>query len=512
MRPLRTVLPACGLGACLLVPAPAGAGQDGADSAPSDVIRTELTLNLRPVAVSFEPGLGAGDPAHRELLAGSGSASGAPVRVGEIEVMPRLRIGTLDGTAPGGSESPNSATATYALWLARSGADWSLELRPPADGDETGEAGEADAEGDADEADAEGDAGEAGAEGDAGAGVRHDEDGREHGEAEPEQRETEAGDDEAGAVRDGGVIGSIPLTREAAGTRETFSAALVPTADDAGRLLLRWHDHRWAADFHFTDPPAPDEEDAGDSEADGEETEALEPEEGGGRPDEGGVESAANEPGRGAESERDEPEGDEPEGDEPGGDAGSDEDDGPRVANDRESLEFDSDTSAGSRLLRLSERHETAVELPPGARVSVLVWQEQSVEHADFAALAALAEGEVVRLTEAAVLRLRSEAALRFGDVTVPTGNLSPGFPGSYGLWLKRGAGGWRLVFNHEADSWGTQHDPAFDAAEIDVAHSEDGLATRPLGAALLPVTARSGRLVIHWGAHDWAADFTVPE
>ena len=182
------------------------------------------------------------------------------------------------------------------------------------------------------------------------------------------------------------------------------------------------------------------------------------------------------------------------------------------MANDRESLEFDSDTSAGSRLLRLSERHETAVELPPGARVSVLVWQEQSVEHADFAALAALAEGEVVRLTEAAVLRLRSEAALRFGDVTVPTGNLSPGFAGSYGLWLKRGAGGWRLVFNHEADSWGTQHDPAFDAAEIDVAHSEDGLATRPLGAALLPVTARSGRLVIHWGPHDWAADFTVPE
>lgn len=395
---VRTVLPACGLGACLLVPALAGAGQDGADSAPADVIRTELTLNLRPVAVSFEPGLGAGDPAHRELLAGSGSVSGAPVRVGEIEVMPRLRIGTLDGTAPGGSESPNPATTTYALWLARSGADWSLELRGAADGDD---AGEADAEGDA-------------------------------------------------------VIGSIPLTREAAGTRETFSAALVPTADDAGRLLLRWRDHRWAADFHFADPPAPDEgeDDAGDSEAD----------------------------------------------------------DGPRVANDRESLEFDSDTSAGSRLLRLSERHETAVELPPGARVSVLVWQEQSVEHADFAALAALAEGEVVRLTEAAVLRLRSEAALRFGDVTVPTGNLSPGFAGSYGLWLKRGAGGWRLVFNHEADSWGTQHDPAFDAAEIDVAHSEDGLATRPLGAALLPVTARSGRLVIHWGPHDWAADFTVPE
>ena len=499
MRLLRTVLPACGLGACLLVPAPAGAGQDDADSAPADVIRTELTLNLRPVAVSFDPGLGAGDPAHQELLAGGGSASGTRVRVGEIEVIPRLRIGTLDGTAPGGSGSPNPAPATYALWLARSGADWSLDLLPPADGDE---AGEADTEGDA----GEGEAGEADAEGDAGNGVPPDE--GEHDGADPEQRETEDGDADHGAVQDGGVVGSIPLTREAAGTRETFSAALVPTSDDAGRLLLRWHDHRWAADFHFAEPPARDEEDDGDSEADDEvETEALEPEDGGGRRDAGGAESAANEPGRGAESERGEPEGDEPEGD-----AGPDEDDGPRVANDRESLEFDSDTSAGSRLLRLSERHETAVELPPGARVSVLVWQEQSVGHADFAALAEMAEGDVLRLTEAAVMRFRSEAALQFGDVMVPTGNLSPGFPGSYGLWLKRGAGGWRLVFNHEADSWGTQHDPAFDAAEIDVAHSEDGLATRPLGAAFLPVTARSGRLVIHWGAHDWAADFTVPE
>ena len=487
MRLLRTVLPACGLGACLLVPVPAGAGQDDADSAPADVIRTELTLNLRPVAVSFEPGLGAGDPAHRELLAGGGSASGARVRVGEIEVIPRLRIGTLGGTRRAAGSRRNSAPATYALWLARNGADWSLELLAPAGGN---------------------DAGETAADGGAGNG----EGGREHDGADPEQRETEDGDDEAGAVQDGGVVGSIPLTREAAGTRETFSAALVPTSDDAGRLLLRWHDHRWAADFHFAEPPASDEEDAGDSEADEqeadeEETEALEPEDGGGRQDEGDTESAANEPGRGAESERDEPEGDEPEGD-----AGSEEDDGPRVANDRESLEFDSDTSAGSRVLRLSERHETAVELPPGARVSVLVWQEQSVGHADFAALAEMAEGDVLRLTEAAVMRFRSEAALQFGDVMVPTGNLSPGFPGSYGLWLKRGAGGWRLVFNHEADSWGTQHDPAFDAAEIDVAHSEDGLATRPLGAALLPVTARSGRLVIHWGAHDWAADFTVPE
>ena len=107
MRSMRTCLPACGLAAFLLVPIPVGAGQDpeAAEPVPAGVVRSQLTLNLRPVAVSFDPALGVGDPDHRELLASSGPAPDMRVRVGEIEVMPRLRIGTLDGTPPGGSES-----------------------------------------------------------------------------------------------------------------------------------------------------------------------------------------------------------------------------------------------------------------------------------------------------------------------------------------------------------------------------------------------------------------------
>ena len=439
MASTKSGLLALGLGACLLVPVAAGAQQRRADSAPADIVRTELTLNLRPVAVSFEPGLEAGDPAHRELLAADGSASSTRVRVAAIEAMPRLRIGSLDGLQPGGSESPNPATATLELWLARTAGGWSLELRaePDADKDETDDG---------------------------------EEDGR------------EAGMDADAAGRDTTVIGQVPLAREAAGMQETFSAALAPTGESGGQLVLRWHDHRWTADFHFADPPEPDEDE-----------ETPEPAE---ESDETG---AADD-----ESEGGEPDGGEPEEEE--------EDEGPRVANDRESLRFDSDTSAGARFLRLSERHEAAVELPGDADIAVLFWQEQSVDLADFAALEALADGDVMRLTQAAVLRLRSEVPLRFGNLTLPTGNLAPGFPGSYGLWLKRSGDGWRLVFNHEADSWGTQHDQAFDAAEIDLAYSRDGLATRPLGAALVPATARAGRLVIHWGAHEWAAEFTVAE
>ena len=438
MSSTKSGLLACGLGVCLLAPVTAGEQQGSAESAPAGVVRTELTLNLRPVAVSFEPGLDAGDPVYGELLTANGSASSTRVRVGEIEAMPRLRIGTLDGSQPGGSESPDPATKTLELWLARTAGGWSVDLRgkPDADRDETDDGGE---------------------------------DGR------------EAGADANTAGRDTTVLGQVALARAAAGMQEAFSAALAPTGESAGQLVLRWRDHRWAADFHFADPPEPDESD---------EEETSEPAEGS---DDANASAG--------ESEGDETEGEEPE-----------EDEGPRVANETESLRFDSDTSAGARFLRLSERHESAVELPGDARLAVLYWQEQSVDLADFAGVETLAEGEVLRLTRAAVMRIRNETPLRFGDVTLPTGNLAPGFAGSYGLWLKRSGGGWRLVFNHEADSWGTQHDPAFDAAEIDLAYSQDGLDTRPLGAALVPATADAGRLVIHWGVHEWAADYTIPE
>ena len=438
MSSTKSGLLACGFGACLLVPVAAGAQQGSADSAPVDVVRTELTLNLRPVAVSFEPGLDAGDPVYGELLTANGSASSTRVRVGEIEAMPRLRIGTLDGSQPGGSESPDPATKTLELWLARTAGGWSVDLRgkPGADRDDTDDGGE---------------------------------DGR------------EAGADANTAGRDTTVIGQVALARAAAGMQEAFSAALVPTGESAGQLVLRWRDHRWAADFRFADPPEPDEGEEGDTSDPAQESDD-------------------------ANASVGESEGDEPEGEE------SEEDEGPRVANETESLRFDSDTSAGARFLRLAERHESAVELPGDARLAVLFWQEQSVGLEDFAGVESLSDGEVLRLTRAAVIRIRNETPLRFGDVTLPTGNLAPGFAGSYGLWLKRRGDGWRLVFNHEADSWGTQHDPAFDAAEIDLAYSQDGLDTRPLGAALVPATADAGRLVIHWGAHQWAADYTIPE
>lgn len=251
-----------------------------------------------------------------------------------------------------------------------------------------------------------------------------------------------------GTVADG-TSGTILLAHgPAGGTFDTLSASVSPTGDETGRIELRWGGHAWTADFHFADPPPP--------------------------PDRADQLQAAQAGGGARE------------------------------------FEDDATADAAARGIRLSERNETAIVLPGGARIALLVWQGVGADHDDFAAIGALDDGDVMRLTEAAVNRLRTDVPLRFGNVSIPTGNLSPDFAGSYGLWIQRRGSGWRLVFNNEPDSWGTQHDPEYNAAQTELTYSRTGPTDRPLGARLVPTSASSGQLVIHWGPHQWAADFVV--
>ena len=182
----------------------------------------------------------------------------------------------------------------------------------------------------------------------------------------------------------------------------------------------------------------------------------------------------------------------------------------PAGGNFGEALQRDSDTSATARLNRLAERNETALVLPGGERIAVLYGKRLAVDEVDYPNLESTPDGAVVELVRAPVLRLRSDVALRFGRSELPTANLAAGFAGSYGLWLKRTGDGWSFVFNDEPDSWGTQHDPAFDAAEVPAEYSRAAGAFRPLGLTLAPAGADGGRLVVHWGPHEWAADFAV--
>lgn len=196
-----------------------------------------------------------------------------------------------------------------------------------------------------------------------------------------------------------------------------------------------------------------------------------------------------------------------------------------RTPNETVNRRHNEDTSALSRARLLAQRNETALVLPTGARMSLSFQRTFGrgervegnrssrgllVDGPDFARLTKTPNGEVVTLTESPVPRLRIERPLQFGKTTLAIGNQVAGFPGSYGLWLKRGSAGWTLVFSHEPDVWGSQHDPKADAAEVELTHVEGHAADRPFAAAIVPTGADRGRLAILWGPHEWSADFVV--
>ena len=256
-------------------------------------------------------------------------------------------------------------------------------------------------------------------------------------------------------------LGETTLVREAAPSSPNLTMALIPELGSTGRLLVRWGAFAAAADLVISAPPrAPRVNDNS-------------------RPN-----TTVN-----------------------------------RGHND--------DTSALSRARLLAQRNETAMVLASGERLSVSFQRSFAaseraagggtprtrglpVDGPDFARLASTPDGAVVMLTEASVPRLRIERPLQFGAGRVAVSNQVPNSPGSYGLWLKRAGSGWRLVFNHEPDAWGSQHDPTFDAAEILLQHSEGHAPSRPFAVGLEPLGPERGRLLIVWGPHEWSADFDV--
>lgn len=183
----------------------------------------------------------------------------------------------------------------------------------------------------------------------------------------------------------------------------------------------------------------------------------------------------------------------------------------PRVSGRGTAREADDDGTRIARRSMLNERNETRVVLPGGANVSVLFWKNLDVDEADYSRVETIRDDAVIEMIHAPVLRFKSDVPLRFGGEDVPTGNLAAGFAGAYGIWLKKIANGWRLVFNNEPDSWGTQYDQDFDAVEVAVDYMRGDGAFRPLGVTLVPTGSHQGRLMIHWGPHEWAADFVIP-
>jgi hypothetical protein len=185
------------------------------------------------------------------------------------------------------------------------------------------------------------------------------------------------------------------------------------------------------------------------------------------------------------------------------------------------------DENVGARQTMLSQLNESALVDQQGSRVTVLFArtfpkgaQSQSaagttrrvgltVDGPDFGRLMSTRDGAVVELTEAPALRFSIDKAVRSGTVVLRPGNQSPGFPGAYSIWLKRAGSGWRLAFNGEPDVWGSQRDPKSDVGEVELTYAQVGEPSRPLGVSLQPIAADRWRMVLAWGPHEWAADFT---
>jgi hypothetical protein len=262
------------------------------------------------------------------------------------------------------------------------------------------------------------------------------------------------------------AVVAVPLERRSRAARSrTFSAALMPTAADSGQLVVSWGDYDGAAALKFVDPPV--------------------------RPTRANAENGL-----------------------------------PNVGVKRGNRD---DTSARSRAQFLSLNSETAIGLPSGKRVVAsfirsvssdaaaenprlrrVVGRGLNAGGADYERLASIASGTIVELTESQVPRLTIDTPIRIGNLTLRTENQVGGFPGVYGMWLKRVGDGWHLVFNQEYDVWGTQHDQKFDVGEIELAHSEQQPDTQPFTLALVPTGADRGQLNIVWGSHRWTADFII--
>ena len=431
---------------------PAHAGQANGDA--DGLVRTELTLNGRPVSVAWDPALPSD---HRSLLVLRAGSTQAEVRLGRLEGHRSLAIGTLTPNPDDPGPGPD-----HDLWLMRTAAGWVLDARPVEEPPDPPEEEEAPDPSDSEEADTPSDSEEAADPSrDAGGGNAADaavEDGASdapeaatesdaaEADADGEDAEGEDAEGEDDEADDSPRPGRIPLTHQPRSDEaETLAFGLRATGETAGALTVSWGRNDWTADFEFVELPR-----------------------------------------------RPRP---------------------PRTSNvsPGTSLTRDSDLEARYRATALGSRNETALLTPGGARIQVLFEQELGTDDVDFAALESIGDGDLVQLTQGAVIRLRSEVPLRFGDTLIPIGNLAPDFPGSYGLWLRAAGSGWSLVFNNEPDSWGTQHDPAFDAAEVDIDHTHGGpYQDRPLAVSLLPVDDDAGRLVIYWGQHVWATDFTI--
>jgi hypothetical protein len=127
----------------------------------------------------------------------------------------------------------------------------------------------------------------------------------------------------------------------------------------------------------------------------------------------------------------------------------------------------------------------------------------------DYKRLQEIKEGEVFEFVGGRATKLMTDVDMKFAQAVVKKENVAPDYPGVYSVWMRKTADGWTLIFNSEADVWGTMHNPETDAAEVAL---EAGKPAEPAETfkVELEQTENGGIVRIVWGDMQWAAPFEV--
>lgn len=173
-----------------------------------------------------------------------------------------------------------------------------------------------------------------------------------------------------------------------------------------------------------------------------------------------------------------------------------------------EATDSDAEATVAARRERFRRlRYGNLAELELASKQLRISYPDLLADSDDYRAFEGLGAGDVAAWKSGRAVKLLTHASLSFDGIVVPYGNASPDYPGVYSLWLRRTADGWSLVFNGEADIWGSQRNPAADAVEVPLEHSSVDEQAEKLTIEFLDVEP-GAVLRIAWGDHQFLAAF----
>ena len=173
-----------------------------------------------------------------------------------------------------------------------------------------------------------------------------------------------------------------------------------------------------------------------------------------------------------------------------------------------QTADSDAEATAAARRERFRRlRYGNLAELELNGKQLRISYPDLLTDSDDYRVFESLGAGDVAVWKSGRAVKLLTHVSLSFDGIVVPYGNASPDYPGVYSLWPRRTADGWSLVFNGEADIWGSQRNAGADAVEVPLEHSTADEPAEKLTIEFLEVEP-GAVLRIAWGDHQFLAAF----